>query len=320
MFSSDGFLTDKFSNKGQSQTHIFTSFPNSAVDPDDDLPSENKSTNDQLYGYNPSDTEQASLPLPATANNTKTEQLQIWQIEYYQKYFQIDTQQVLERLVASITPRPNKSYFNSTIRQNPDLYGPFWVCVTFIVTVAISGNILTYFYVPDTDFQIDFSKITLSAIVSKRNILYKQKKTFLYLQLICLYWWLMPTCIYFFFRWHLKRIEYTFIELLCIYGYSLTIFIPVSILWMIPITWLQWLLTIIASLISGSVLIVTFWPTINSDQKRFNALSMLVVLLAHLLMAVCIMLVFFHISDKNINLEKQTTILTTMVTSTKSKI
>jgi hypothetical protein len=316
MFSGDGFLTDKFANKGQ--THLFTSFPNSAVDPDDDLPSEIKSTNDQLYGYNPSDSGQSSLPLPVTAGNTKSEPFRIWQIEYYQKYFQIDTQQVLERLVASITPRPNTSYFNSTIRQNPDLYGPFWVCVTFIVTVAISGNILTYFNVPNTDFQIDFSKITLSAIVSKTKILCKQKKnqTFFCLQLICLYWWLMPTCVYFFFHWHLKRIEYTFIELLCIYGYSLTIFIPISILWMIPITWLQWLLTIISSLISGSVLIVAFWPTINSGEKRFNALSMLVVLLAHLLMAICIMLVFFHTSDKNINLEKETT----MASLTNSKV
>jgi hypothetical protein len=130
----------------------------------------------------------------------------------------------------------------------------------------------------------------------------------------------MPTFIYFFFRWHLKRVEYTFVELLCIYGYSLTIFIPVSVLWMIPITWLQWLITIIASLISGSVLIVTFWPTINSDQKRFNTLSMLVVLIAHLFMAVCIMLVFFHISDKNISVNKDTTFSTTIVPTTRSKV
>lgn len=153
MFSSDGFLNDKTSN----QTHIFTSFPNSAVDPDDEHPT------------NPSDTDQRSLPLPATANEPKTEQqqLHIWQIEYYQKYFDVDTQQVLERLIGSITPRPNKSYFDSAIRQNPDLYGPFWVCVTFILTVAISGNIVNYFHIPDAEFQIDFSKITLSAIVSK---------------------------------------------------------------------------------------------------------------------------------------------------------
>ena len=127
----------------------------------------------------------------------------------------------------------------------------------------------------------------------------------------------MPTCLYFFFRWHLNRIEYTFLELLCIYGYSLTIFIPISILWIIPINWLQWTLTIIASIISGSVLIVTFWPTINSHHKRFSALSMLIVLLVHMLMAIAIMLVFFHVSDKNINgRTKTTTVITTLTTTT----
>jgi hypothetical protein len=126
----------------------------------------------------------------------------------------------------------------------------------------------------------------------------------------------MPTFIYFFFRWRFNRIEYTFLELLCIYGYSLTIFIPISILWIIPVNWLQWTLTAIASLISGSVLVVTFWPTVNLDHKRFSALSVLVILFAHLLMAVCIMLVFFHVSDKNINPIVDTTTIFTTVDST----
>jgi hypothetical protein len=162
MFSGDGFLTDKSSSSNTSQTHVFTSFPNSAVDPDDHEQADDKrnasSTDDKF-----------SLPLPATANEAKNQQPHIWQIEYYQQYFQIDTQQVIERLIGSMTPRPSQSYFDSTIRQNPDLYGPFWVCATFILTVAISGNIVNYFHLPDQEFQIDFSKITLSAIVSRLN-------------------------------------------------------------------------------------------------------------------------------------------------------
>ncbi len=159
MFSSDGFLTDNSLSTNPSQTHVFTSFPNSAIDPDDE--------NSGHQSMNPSDSENPLLPLPATANEAKTEQSQVWQIEYYQKYFQVDTRQVIERLISSMTPRPNRPYFDSTIRQNPDLYGPFWVCVTFILTVAISGNIVNYFHLPDVEFQIDFSRITLSAIVSK---------------------------------------------------------------------------------------------------------------------------------------------------------
>ncbi|CAF3167785.1 unnamed protein product [Rotaria socialis] len=296
MFSSDGFLTDNNASSANArQTHVFTSFPNSAVDVDDERP-ENKSTTQQQ-----SDSDKYALPLPATANESAPEQYHMWQIEYYQKYFQVDTQQVLERLIGSMTPRPNKSYFDSTIRQNPDLYGPFWVCVTFIVTVAISGNIVNYFHQSDAEFQIDFSKITLSAI------------------LVCFYWWMMPTSIYFFFRWRLNRIEYTFLELLCIYGYSLTIFIPISILWIIPIGWLQWTSTILASIISGSVLIVTFWPTINADHKRFSTVSILAVFFLHLLMAVCIMLVFFHVSDNNINPTTPSITLSTSTILTTSK-
>ncbi|CAF1461671.1 unnamed protein product [Rotaria magnacalcarata] len=212
--------------------------------------------------------------LPVTTSNTPNEQMHIWQIEHYQKYFDIDTQQALERLLSSITPQQNKSYFNSTIRHNPDLYGPFWICATFIVTVAIGGNIVTYFHSPNADFQIDFSKIALSAIV----------------------------------------------KLLCIYGYRLTIFIPVSILWIMPIACLQWVLTIIASLISASVLIVTLWPAVNFGRKHLSALSMLAVLFVHSMMVVCIMLVFFHISDKNIDFTQEITTLTTMASSAKSNV
>ena len=119
---------------------------------------ENKSIDDQFNVYDQSNTENSSLPLSVGNSNTNNnEQLYVWQIEYYQKYFQIDTQQVFERLLGSIILRPNTSYFNSTIRHNPDLYGPFWICATFILTVAISGNIVNYFHQSNAEFQIDFS-------------------------------------------------------------------------------------------------------------------------------------------------------------------
>ncbi|CAF2046460.1 unnamed protein product [Rotaria magnacalcarata] len=241
--------------------------------------------------------------LPVTTSNTPNEQMHIWQIEHYQKYFDIDTQQALERLLSSITPQQNKSYFNSTIRHNPDLYGPFWICATFIVTVAIGGNIVTYFHSPNADFQIDFSKIALSAIVTNLCLLVVNVNIY-----------------FFFFRYYIKRNEYAFLELLCIYGYRLTIFIPVSILWIMPIAWLQWVLTIIASLISASVLIVTLWPAVNFGRKHLSALSMLAVLFVHSMMVVCIMLVFFHISDKNIDFTQEITTLTTMASSAKSNV
>lgn len=42
-------------------------------------------------------------------------------------------------------PHGVDNYLLSHIRPNPDLYGPFWVCVTLIFAIAISGNLANYF-------------------------------------------------------------------------------------------------------------------------------------------------------------------------------
>ena len=40
-------------------------------------------------------------------------------------------------------PRPSTTtdFLRRSIRPKPDLYGPFWVCVTLVFSVAISGKI-----------------------------------------------------------------------------------------------------------------------------------------------------------------------------------
>ena len=47
------------------------------------------------------------------------------------------------RLLWSVLPRPGATmdFLRRSIRPKPDLYGPFWVCVTLIFSVAISGKI-----------------------------------------------------------------------------------------------------------------------------------------------------------------------------------
>jgi hypothetical protein len=169
MFTHDGYRMSQSSGSDRSQTHIFTSFPDSAIDLDDDLPLENPTNADQLFIDKPTDNDQCSHSLPITNQDITHEQYhQPWHIEYYQSYFQIDTQQIIERLRDSFVPRMDKSHFNSSIRQNPDLYGPIWISITFILTLTICGNLMLYFYTPNDDFQFDFSKMTLSATVSKQ--------------------------------------------------------------------------------------------------------------------------------------------------------
>ena len=72
--------------------------------------------------------------------------LSMFQIEYYQQFFNIDTNDVVERIVNSMIPkRASSSYLKTKLEVNPDLYGPFWVTTTLIFTIAISGNLANFF-------------------------------------------------------------------------------------------------------------------------------------------------------------------------------
>ena len=46
---------------------------------------------------------------------------------------------------------------------------------------------------------------------------------------IYLYAWLVPAGFYAFLHWRGNHAGYTFLELACLYGYSFTIYIPISV-------------------------------------------------------------------------------------------
>ena len=83
-----------------------------------------------------------------------------WQVEYYQKYFNVNTNDVLTRILGSMTPTFNDSYLMNKIRPNPDLYGPFWISISLIFTIAIAGNILSFAknFGQPYNWQTDFHK------------------------------------------------------------------------------------------------------------------------------------------------------------------
>ena len=51
--------------------------------------------------------------------------------------------QVANRVLAGMVPL--KYNLVDVLQPNPDLYGPFWLCMTLVFTTAISGNISSLF-------------------------------------------------------------------------------------------------------------------------------------------------------------------------------
>ncbi|XP_026064374.1 protein YIPF1-like [Carassius auratus] len=206
-----------------------------------------------------------------------------WTFEYYQSFFNVDTMQVLDRIKGSVMPLPGRNFVKHHIRNNPDLYGPFWICVTLVFSVAISGDLYTFLIKmgdPEFHYRPQFNKVSIAAVT------------------VFLYAWLVPLGVWGFLTWR-QSVErhisgYTFLETVCVYGYSLFIYIPTSILWTIPVYWFEWLLMAIALVISGSVLVMTFWPAVRDDTRLTAFATMAVIVSLHALLAVGFKLYFFE--------------------------
>uniref|UniRef100_A0A8C6U4V0 Protein YIPF n=1 Tax=Neogobius melanostomus TaxID=47308 RepID=A0A8C6U4V0_9GOBI len=180
-----------------------------------------------------------------------------WTFEYYQSFFNVDTLQVLDRVKGSVMPLPGRNFIKHNLRSNPDC--PFWICVTLVFTVAISGNLSTFLKEmgnPEYHYTPQFHRVSVAAVM------------------IFLYAWLVPAGLWGFLSWR-QGVErqvggYSFLETVCVYGYSLFIYIPTSILWIIPYEWLRWTLIAVAMVISGSVLVLTFWPVVREDTNPWQ--------------------------------------------------
>ncbi|KAG5854053.1 hypothetical protein ANANG_G00033440 [Anguilla anguilla] len=207
----------------------------------------------------------------------------MWTFEYCQSFFNVDTVQVLDRIRGSLIPLPGRNFVRHHLHSNPDLYGPLWICVTLAFSLSIGGNLSTFLTLkgdPKYHYRPQFHTVSVAAV-----------SVFLYALLV-------PLCVWGFLKWrqgmerHIRG--YSYLETVCVYGYSLFIYIPTSVLWIIPIPWLRWVSILVAVAISGSVLVITFWPVVRDDRKAAVAVAVAAIVLLHALLAIGCELYFFQ--------------------------
>ncbi len=129
------------------------------------------------------------------------------------KYFDIDSADFFKRLFHSLVPF--NPYFYESIEYNPDLWGPFWILTFLIFVIAACGSIQKY--LSDTEYAPSFFQkfIPISAA------------------LIYGVGFILPLILYIFMKCFGSQTSY--IQILCAYGYSMSIFIPIIIACSLPI-------------------------------------------------------------------------------------
>ncbi|KAK2587261.1 hypothetical protein KPH14_002997 [Odynerus spinipes] len=214
-----------------------------------------------------------------------------WTFEYYQKFFNVNTQDVIDRIKRSMFPHGSDNYLVTHIRPNPDLYGPFWICITLIFAIAIGGNMANYLQIASSShyhWRYDFHVVSYAATA------------------IFLYAWVLPLALWGALKWTTSKRDTEeeliesyaspgLLELICLYGYSLAIYIPIAFLCTIQIYWLQWTLMTIATFLSGGVLLRSLYSVIAGKHR---IIYVAIILGLHILLATSFIMYFFHATPK----------------------
>ncbi|KAF5348090.1 hypothetical protein D9758_010042 [Tetrapyrgos nigripes] len=214
-------------------------------------------------------------PHPSKSN------LSFWNIEYYQSYFDIDTQTVLTRCYSTLLPFSQS--FNHFIASNlnpPDLYGPFWTLTTLIFTLFLSSSLaasISAYLSPDAveDYDYDFRLLSVA------------------LGLVYAYGLAVPVLLWIALR-YLGVGEWSVIEAVAIWGYAMFVWIPVSILCVAPVPILRWVLVILAFASSGYFLVRNVYPILASAEAKALRLLIIVLVVLHAAVALVFKILFFN--------------------------
>lgn len=188
--------------------------------------------------------------------------------------------------------RKHYSYIERFIQSRPDFYGPFWLSTTLIFAIAIFSNLLSFMKYRSRLYQDDAMEKTIGSMIKNGSNVdmnsvkfsqdipewhYSMDELSMATSVITFYVTLLPTFLWFLFWFRGCTKYYTLSETICAYGYSLSIFIPVTALLIFQAYLFRYLILIIASILSSLVLVLSFLPMIRSDPNAGSHTLLLIV-------------------------------------------
>ncbi|KAJ6840296.1 protein YIPF1-like protein [Iris pallida] len=167
----------------------------------------------------------------------------------YKPYFDVDTSDVLERIRESLFPF--RGSFTEKTTDNPDLYGPFWICTTLIFVAAAIGTFVTYLAhkLQKKEWNYDINLVTWSA-----GLFYG-------------YVTIVPLALYIILKYF--SAPSGLVQLWCLYGYSLFVFIPASCLSVVPLEIFRWVIAGVAGFMSATFVALNLRTHLKSAGERW---------------------------------------------------
>ncbi|CAD8067218.1 unnamed protein product [Paramecium sonneborni] len=154
-------------------------------------------------------------------------------VEYYTPYFNVTETDVISRIKATFLPfQPD---FLNITKENPDLWGPIWINATLIFMITAISNLR----------QVDSENET-----QQFNVGYVPQATAL------LYIIAFGTPVILAIVMKILGVDLSFFQTICLYGYSMSTLLPITILCYFQNEFFLWL--IIAYGVGNSILFLIF--------------------------------------------------------------
>ena len=173
----------------------------------------------------------------------------IFSLLFWQQYFDVDTEDVAVRIKNAIIS-PMSGTFSDVIGDNPDLWGPFWVCATLIFINALGTKYAYYLTHDDSegDFTFDVTRVSFG---------------------VCMFYgyaFCVPAGLWFILRCF-GGVNTGLASLLCLYGYSLMVYVPMGILCLAPNQSLRWFAFLPSMAISSAFLFFNVRGVVAESPK-----------------------------------------------------
>ncbi|CEM31672.1 unnamed protein product [Vitrella brassicaformis CCMP3155] len=177
-------------------------------------------------------------------------------LAWMQQFFDVTTADVVKRIMLATVPfKSVSSGGESDFRTNPDFYGPFWIATTVIIFLAATGNYALF--IEQKMKSTDFVFFTVAATVVY-GFLFGVP--------------LVSRLLLYFTGSGSDSINFR--QLICVYGYSLFVFIPVSLICIAPLEWLKWVAVSVGMAISISFICINLYTDLTVSLPRFRYLLM----------------------------------------------
>lgn len=209
----------------------------------------------------------SAVNMPSERPGYLTKIEQIFKLETYKPLFDVDTSDILTRFKLALVPF--NAQFNEITEHKPDMYGPLWLLNSLVLLLVIAANHSRH--ASNVEYDLEIVGVAGCLLYS------------IALGVPLVLWGIVT---------YFDGVT-RYAKLACLYGYSLGVYLPVTVICIMPAELLRWIVILIAMTLSVSFVLLNLTQELAQFSGSKKYLVMGVAAGSHIVLGLSYKLHFF---------------------------